>query len=265
MNNFQFSSKKGNPFTYPLFWGRTDELHAICRYLLNRGSYSCAIIGERSFGKTTLLRYLADPQNALIVDNLDVHSKFTFVYLNCDIYTTLKKSVKASSRFWWDLYKAALTVIQTNAPQEVPEPKWGVEFEQTGEAIDEAYEIKIELEKLMDAHLCPVVIVLDNFEGVASLPLHDSEWLRSLTQHNCTYVVASRYRLYLLYHPESSVYHKGSEINASPLWNLFSDPIYLGLMTEHEVEDFLKNATRLAKDAGSVWTPEDIDFVRKIA
>ena len=264
MSTSNVSTKKENPFIYPSFWGRNSELNTIYRHLLSSHAYSCAVIGETTFGKTTLLHYLTHTQNILSVDAA-IHNEHTFVYFNCVTYNTLAKRARVASQFWWDLYIATLAIIQPEAQPEVPEPKWNGEVEQEDELIDEAYEIKSELEKLVQGHRRHIVIAFDNFEGVANLPLYCSEWLRALAQHNCTYLVASRYRLYILYHPESSVYHQGSMINASPLWNLFSDPIYLGLMTKQEVEDFLTHATALAKNAGSVWTPQDINFVRRIA
>ena len=47
-----------NPFIGPSFWGRQHELHTIYSRLLTQPPQCCVIIGETSFGKTTLLRHL---------------------------------------------------------------------------------------------------------------------------------------------------------------------------------------------------------------
>ena len=72
----------------------------------------------------------------------------------------------------------------------------------------------------------------------------------------CTYVVASRDLLYLLYH--SSSWEK-----PSPLWNLFGDPIYLNLPSDEDVERYLSKACETARSGNSVWHSSDIDYIRK--
>src|SRR5438270_6485952 len=105
--------------------------------------------------------------------------------------------------------------------------------------MDKAYEIKSNIEKLIHAQKYPVIFALDNFQGIASLPLSDSAWLRALANdYNCAYVVTSRHLLYLLYHSESWG-------RPSPLWNLFSDRIYLGLLQEEEAMELILQRGRL--------------------
>src|SRR5437868_5448038 len=202
MNSFQLSSLPQNPFTRPAFWGRRNELQIIYKHLLSGPLQCCAIIGESFIGKTSLLRYLAESQNPSTLDAPGAGLEFTFVYLDCMPYIELAKiEVYASTKFWWDMYSTLWTKLQPQKQMAFPEPKVN-----TGRAsIDAALEIKIELEELIRGSQHSVVYLLDNFEGIARLPLRDSEWLRSMAQRYCAYVVTSRHRLYLLYqyHPES--------------------------------------------------------------
>ena len=106
--------------------------------------------------------------------------------------------------------------------------------------IDKAHDIKSDLEKLIQAQKRPIVFALDNFQGIASLPLSVSAWLRALaTDYNCAYIVTSRHLLHLLYHSESWE-------RPSPVWNLFSDRVYLGLLKEDETTEFILQWGRLS-------------------
>jgi hypothetical protein len=253
MNSYQLSSLPQNPFTRPAFWGRRNELQTIYKRLLSEPPQCCAIIGEPSFGKTTLLRHLTEPQSASVIDAMEAEHVFTFVYLDCARYIELaEKKTYASIQFWWEMYSTLRAKLQADKEPQPPEPPVNIDHI----SIDTAYEIKSELEGLIRAHQCPIIFVLDNFEGIARLPLRDSEWLRSMAQHNCTYIVSSRHLLYLLYQ-----YNQESWARPSPLWNLFSDPIYLGLMKEEEAMDFIFQEGELE----NFWNPEDIKFIRRIA
>lgn len=262
MNILPFSLHSQNPFSEKEFWGRQKELATISRYLLSEAPRCCAIIGEDTFGKTTLLQYLSNAQEMLAVEYpelngslMQLKKKFVFVYLNCAGYGDEVAAMKdlASARFWWDLYDAAREKLQGDISPRLTKPK--VQADQ--EYVDTALEIRWELEDLIQNQSCKVAFVLDNFEGVARLPLRDSEWLRSMARA-CTYVVASRDLLYLLYHP--------SNWSApSPLWNLFGDPIYLKLPSTEDVDRFLDRASDRASSNNSVWKLSDIEYIRKMA
>lgn len=246
MNNFQFSSLNLNPFRETEFWGRQNELLSIRRYLLSETPRCCAIIGEDTFGKTSLLQHLSNVQKI---------QTFEFVYLKCTGYSenVMDKRDLASARFWWDLYDATRKKLRGDELPRLPKPKVGADEEY----IDTALEIRWQLEDLIQSHTKRVVFVLDNFEGVAHLPLRDSEWLRSMATV-CTYIVASRDLLYLLYH--SSNWEK-----PSPLWNLFADPIYLSLPSDDDVERYLSKACEVARAGNSIWHSSDIDYIKKSA
>lgn len=243
-----------NPFTRSAFWDRRNELRTIYKRLLSESPQCCAIIGETHIGKTTLLRYLTNPQSASIIDDWGTKHELTFVYLNCLPYVELAEMGDyASVRFWWDLYSALWIRLQLDEQPAVSEPK--MKAEQA--SIDTAFEIKSELDSLIRRQQRPVVFLLDNFDGIARLPLRDSDWLRSMTLLHCAYVVTSRHLLYLLYQ-----YHPESGVSSSPLWNLFSDPIYLGLLSEDAVQDILLQASKQARELEIRWEQRDIDFIR---
>ncbi|MGH2480514.1 MAG: AAA family ATPase, partial [Ktedonobacteraceae bacterium] len=244
-----------NPFTRPTFWGRHNEIHMISRYLLSTPPQCCALIGETSFGKTRLLRHLASSQDAAFLAEWPGGAPLPFVYLDCISYVgSARLGDLASARFWWDLYSASQTRLQGKLS--FTEARASLEQE----PLDRAFELKSALEDLIRQQPRPVVFLLDNFEGIARLPLRDSEWLRSLVQYPCAYVVASRHLLYLLYQ-----YHAENWASPSPLWNIFSGPLYLGLMAEDEVQSFLLQASQLANQAGSHWEARDLDFLRHMA
>ena len=258
MNVLQFSLHSHNPFSETEFWGRQKELAAISRYLLSEAPRCCAIIGEDTFGKTTLLQYLSNAQEMLAVEYpelngslMQLKKKFVFVYLNCAGYGDEVAAMKdlASARFWWDLYDKTREKLQGDISPRLTKPK--VQVDQ--EYIDTALEIRWELEDLVQNQSCKVAFVLDNFEGVAQLPLRDSEWLRSMARV-CTYVVASRDLLYLLYHPSNWS-------TPSPLWKSFGDPIYLKLPPIEDVDRFLDRAS----SNNNVWKLSDIEYIRKMA
>lgn len=249
-----------NPFHHPTCWGRHKELTTICNRLLSNPPQHCVIIGETYIGKTTLLRHLPNFQEASILRDPGRRDMFTFVYFDCDPYVGLSDlGDYASAQFWWELYSKLQSILQPHEPPAIPKPKLSIDEV----PIETAFQAKSELEDLLRNHKRPTVIILDNFEGVARLPLRDSHWLRSLGQghYSCAYIVASRHLLNLLYQYNP----KENRLNPSPFWNMFSDPIYLGLIAEGEVDIFLQQAKEKAEQWGSHWEQKDIDFIRNLA
>jgi hypothetical protein len=257
LDSTSFARKAGNnPFPQWPFGGRQRELQDIYRCLRSDPPQSCVIIGETFIGKTTLLRHLVSTQEKLSKSAFSSSGEaLTCVYLDCSPYTALTNSgAYASKRFWRDLYTKIKSVL---LPGQLPSPE-KTRPDADLAPVDMAYEIKSETEELIQDYQRPVIIILDNFEGIAGLPMRDSEWLRSIVQqHRCAYIAASRYLLYLSYH-----YHPENIISPSPLWNLFSDPIYLGLLAEDEVKELLTTVSKDAKEQGSIWKEEDLVFIR---
>lgn len=257
-----FSLYLANPFTRSTFWGRQNELRVIRSRLLSDSPQSIAIIGEPYIGKTTLVNHLIHTQNTFIVDDRERERALTFVYLDCSPYIELTEVDEmgdyAAALFWWDFYGALHTGLKLDEQPPFSKPEVG-----TGQdLIDTALQIKMHVEEHVGirGRQQPIIFVLDNFDVVARLHLRNAEWLRSMTRHNCAYVVTSRYQIYLLYQ-----YHRENWARPSPFWNLFSDPIYLGLMSEKEVEDYILRASEQARESESYWKQRDIKLIQEIA
>ena len=247
-----------NPFTRPHFWGREKELNIIAGRLLGDPPQSIPIIGEPYIGKSTLVRRLATELPAAETGE----SRFSFVYLDCQPYIRLAYEMPdrgdyATVRFWWDVYNALSKSLPVD--DTFPEPRWN---DAADLLQDSAYDINTAVERAIRHHNRPVIFIFDNFEGIAYLPLRNSDWLRymAITTGKCAFVVTSRYALYVLYSQ-----HPASLNNPSPLWNIFSDPIYLGLQPENEVNEYLVWAAEQAAAANSYWHPRDTAFIRGIA
>jgi hypothetical protein len=262
-----------DPFTRSAFWGREKELSIIWGRLLSKPPQSVVVIGEPYMGKTRLVKRLMETSQ---VDGKGIEYHFTFVYLDCKRYIELvedwsptiqvdkEQSVVqkrdkdmsnfAAARFWWDLYNTLPRSSQGEEP--FPEPRRN---EDDASLLDATYDISFAIEKWIQSHSQPVIFILDNFEGVAHLPLRNSDRLRSMGD-SCVFILTSRYALYVLYN-----YHPASWAQPSPFYNIFSDPIYLGLIPEQEVSRYLVMAAQEAEKLGSHWHAQDTAFIRKVA
>lgn len=244
-----------NPFIRPAFWGREYELRIINIRLASRPPQCCAIVGETFIGKSTLLHRLVNPENEIATADQKTTPSLTFVSLDSRLSLDLGQKEYASVQLWWELYHKTKAKLQPQKQSTLVKPPLNAESQVL---IHTASELKYALGELIRDQQDPVVFVLDNFDIIAHLDTRNSEWLRSLLLYNCALVVASRHLLYLLYQ-----YHDPKAwADPSPLYNLFSDPIYLGLLPEHEVQDFLMKACLKAKEFGSIWTEQDLDFIR---
>ena len=266
MNSLSSSAASLNPFERPAFWGRQGELARIFSRLWSRPPQCSAIIGETFSGKTSLLRYFCEPDLASAAAAGDPRRPVC-VYLDCSRYVGAEEYINSggsqeladrdlvSVRLWRDLYELARARVAPSEPSAAADDS----KKDDGDLIEKAFEWKTELEDLLRNSDRPFTFALDNFELIARLPLRNSEWLRALAFYDCAYVVSSRHLLYLLYQ------YSQNWKQPSPLWNLFSDPIYLGLMPEVEVEDYLRDARTLAGKHGSRWSDDDLVFIRRVA
>lgn len=252
-----------NPFSRPDFWGRQYEIRTIYRRLISTPPQCCALIGETFIGKTTLLRHLTEISDTTIVDDTGNTHKLTWVYLDCSLSIDaidVEQGDYVAAQFWWQLYLETHNNLKATPPVDFTEPKMYPGKSDLVNHVNYAYEIKSTLEGLINAHKNPIIFVFDNFEIVARLHPRNSDWLRSLVRSNCAYIAASRHLLYLLY--QLYQYNKDSWASPSPLYNLFSDPIYLGLMTASEVDEYLVQASEIAREQGSNWEQRDINFIK---
>lgn len=243
-----------NPFSRPEFWGRQYEIRTIYRRLISTPPQCCALIGETFIGKTTLLRHLTESSDTTIMDDSGKSHKFTWVYLDCSLSIDVELGDYAAVQFWRKLYLETCARLKAVPSTDFAEPAISAE---KSVLINYAYEIKSALQELISDHKHPIIFAFDNFEIVARLHLRNSEWLRSLIRSNCSYIASTRHLLYLVYQ-----YHRDSWASPSPLYNLFSDPIYLGLMAEPELDTYLLQACELAREQNSSWEQHDIDFIK---
>lgn len=244
-----------NPFTLfaaynaSAFYGRQREIDQIYSILSSETPFSCSIVGETYIGKTSLLRYLRDQNKGAIRQDT------TFVNFDASPYSDLATGVYASVQFWWDMWQ----VLQRLAPHRRHQKSFPPVLDPKNLRVNlvaTAHEYESKCEELLSDYRDKqqdkrVIIILDNFEGVASLPVRDSAWLRSLTRY-CTYIASSRYPLELLYHP-------GSWGKSSPIWNVFyPQSIQPGLMAEKDVSEFISQRDTLR----DFWREEDVLFIR---
>ncbi len=234
---------------------------------------SIVIIGEPGMGKTRLVKHLMRSNSP---DQKEIESQFIFVYLDCKYYMGLvedwlpasqvdkgrstelgrKKDISnyAAALFWWDLYNNLPGSPHGN--ESFSEPRRN---EDDALLLDTTYDISLAIEKWVQSQNQPVIIILDNFEGIAHLPLRNSDRLRSIGD-SCAFILTSRYALYVLHN-----YHQASWAQPSPFYNIFSDTVYLGLLAEQEVSQYLEKAAQAAEKSGSPWHEEDTAFIRKMA
>src|SRR5581483_2966408 len=193
MNNVGLStSPVENPFTRIEFWGRDYELRIINNRLTSRPPQCCAIVGETFIGKSTLLHHLVSPENKIATADQKIVPSLTFVSLDCRLSLDLAQKEYASVQFWWELYHKTKNKLQPQEQSKLVKLPLNAESKVL---IDTASGLKYALGELIRDQKDPVVFVLDNFDIVAHLAPHNSEWLRSLLLYNCALVVASRHLL----------------------------------------------------------------------
>lgn len=244
------------------FYGRQQELKAICERLMAQPPQCCVIIGEPRSGKTSLLYYLA----SLSEDNqsaghlyLGDPRRFVFAYVNAGPY--IEPGIfqaQASLFFWRDLYQALARVI----PGAPALPVMLERQDPDARVLTSIYEIRSEVEHLIREHeQYTMVLLIDNIEGIARLPRPNSSLLRTLTQdpgiaRRIAYIATSRVPVQQLYTPTTWQ-------EPSSLWSLFDGSVYLGLLDRSAAEDLiLQSAMYPHRD---LFSAEDVAFIRHLA
>ena len=257
--NFSTQTSPGNPFARSAaldataFYGRQREIQDITHKLLSQ-NYSCPVVGETQMGKTSFLRYFSD-MNISLKKTLGLQD-ILFVYFDASPYYDRTEGDRISVQFWWDMHHALLLLVHQdrvghNGHARQYPPLLQSEEDPVEAALKEKDGLELLLREQKDRKK-RVVFALDNLEGIASLPVRDSIWLRSLDRF-CSYIATSRYPLRLLYHPERKY---------SPFWNSFlPESVYLGLFAESEVNDFIYQGKTLAH----FWHEQDVAFIKERA
>lgn len=197
-----------NPFTVgnPVadkerFYGREGDIRQIISRLLSAGE-STSVVGERRMGKTSLLKYLANPDNT---SDLGLPpEKYCLVYIDFQGLTDI-----TPVRFWQRVLRKMEAAI--SSPNLVME----IQNLRKQEAFD-LFDLEDLFEDLAGEGLT-VVLFLDEFEYVTRNPNFSADFfggLRALAIHqDLSLVTGTRRELVDLCHSE--------EIKGSPFFNIF--------------------------------------------
>jgi hypothetical protein len=217
-----------NPFFYggtlkqsDLFIGRQREVHEICEAI--SASASVSIVGERRIGKSSLLRYLADP-SIKRKNGLDTRD-FVFVHFDFLGYPTI-----TPTELWRHLLHESISQLED--PLETSVRNLAAQPEISLADLDRL------MRHFKDARRS-LVILLDEFDTAAGNPNFDQAFygaLRNLSKYPLSYIVASHRSLSELQyaHPDAIV---------SPFFNIFRR-VTLGGFTSEDVEALLNSALR---------------------
>ena len=216
-----------NPFTYgnPIsepgrFFGRHREVEQVFSRLTNPEHESTSLVGSRRIGKTSLLKYLANPevrrQYGLDPD------RYVVIYIDLQM---LEASTTAN-RLWRRLLGQVARYCRD------PEVKFIVRDLRESGAIDNF--ALADVFDAIDASGQHLVLLLDEFENVTSNENFDAGFfygLRSLAiQHNLSLVTSSGQELIELTHSET--------IRSSPFFNIFAN-INVSVFTEAETRELI--------------------------
>jgi AAA+ ATPase superfamily predicted ATPase len=223
-----------NPFTFgnPIrdaqrFIGRRSHLQQIVNRLRASAHESTAIVGERRIGKTSLLKHLADKDNAAALGLAP--EEFCLVYMDFQGLADI-----TPERFWGRMLQKMERAICN--PELIPEIK-AVRNQENFDLFDLE-----DLFTLIAEDGLTVVLLLDEFEYVTQNPNFGSDFfggLRALAiHHNLPLVTATRRELVDLCHSE--------ELKGSPFFNIFVS-IVLRPFSQTEVAELINS---YLKDTG---------------
>ena len=237
-----------NPFTFgnPIrdserFIGRAEDIRQITNRLLSSARESTSIVGERRIGKTSLLKYLTNPE---IAESFGLNNdEFCLVYIDFQGLNDI-----TPQRFWQRVMRLMARTMKSSDRKEI--------FKELSK---QEYIDLFDLEDLFEnigSDGTHVVLLMDEFEYVTQNPNFDSDFfggLRSLAIHyNLSLVPATRRELVELCHSE--------EIKGSPFFNIFAT-VVLKPFSSHETDTLIKN---YAKTAGITFSPKEVSFIRQV-
>ncbi|MBS3751564.1 MAG: TIR domain-containing protein [Anaerolineales bacterium] len=192
----------GNPVsTQKRFYGREGDLRQVISRLLSAGE-STSVVGERRIGKTSLLKFLANPENANALGLPP--EKFCLVYIDFQGLTDI-----TPQRFW----QRVLRKMEGS----ICKPELVGEIQALRER--ESFDL-FDLEDLFEAISrkgISTVLLMDEFEYVTRNPNFKSDFfggLRALAIHrDLPLITGTRRELVDLCHSD--------EIKGSPFFNIF--------------------------------------------
>lgn len=222
------------------FYGRSYQLRYIFSML--KGLQSCAVIGERKIGKSSLLKHIANPAvRALYGLPPD---RYAVIYFDLQ-----GKANITPSDFWRQLLRG---VKWRNNDME-----WRVRLDSLlGKEHIRLSDVE-NLFYLANQQGRKFVFLLDEFEYTTRNPHFDFNFfgaLRNLANnYDVAYITASQRGLLDLHYSE--------EVIDSPFFNIFTE-IQLGLFEPHEAMELL---TRPLADMPISFTEEDRRFLLRLA
>jgi len=237
-----------NPFTFgnPIrdserFIGRTEDIRQITNRLLSSARESTSIVGERRIGKTSLLKYLTNPE---VAESFGLkNDEFCIVYIDFQGLNDI-----TPQRFWQRVMRLMARTMKSSDRKEI--------FKDLSK---QEYIDLFDLEDLFEnigSDGTHVVLLMDEFEYVTQNPNFDADFfggLRSLAIHyNLSLVPATRRELVELCHSE--------EIKGSPFFNIFATVVQKPFSSQ-ETDTLINNYT---KTAGIVFSPKEVNFIRQV-
>ncbi|BBB49142.1 AAA family ATPase [Pelolinea submarina] len=231
----------GNPIRDPeRFIGREEEIRQITNRLLSSARESTSIVGERRIGKTSLLKYLTNPDVAAAF-GLNPE-EYRLVYIDFQGLNDI-----TPQRFWQRVLQLMARSMDDESRREALK-----------ELSKQEYIDLFDLEDLFDgigSDGTHVVLLMDEFEYVTQNPNFDSDFfggLRSLAIHyNLSLVPATRRELVELCHSD--------EIKGSPFFNIFAT-VVLKPFSRDETDGLVKT---YAKTAGIEFSDDEICFIHE--
>lgn len=232
----------GNPIRDPeRFIGRKEDIRQITNRLLSSAHESTSIVGERRIGKTSLLKYLTNPE---IAESYGLkNDEFCLVYIDFQGLNDI-----TPQRFWQRVLHLMARSMENSARK------------QTFKELSNAEYIDLfDLEDLFEdigSDGTHVVLLMDEFEYVTQNPNFDADFfggLRSLAIHyNLSLVPATRRELVELCHSE--------EIKGSPFFNIFAT-VVLKPFSPEETDTLIQSYAR----TGSIdFSSKEVDFIRQV-
>lgn len=229
----------GNPIRNPeRFIGREEEIRQITNRLLSSARESTSIVGERRIGKTSLLKYLTNPE---VAEKFGLDPEiFCLVYIDFQGLNDI-----TPLRFWQRVLTLMARTMSDGSRKNTLETLSRQEY------ID-----LFDLEDLFDtigSDGTHVILLMDEFEYVTQNPNFDSDFfggLRSLAIHyNLSLVPATRRELVELCHSD--------EIKGSPFFNIFAT-VVLKPFTQQETDDLIR---KYSESANIMFSKEETRFI----
>ncbi|MEE4193886.1 MAG: TIR domain-containing protein [Anaerolineae bacterium] len=238
-NPFNF----GNPIRNPeRFIGRQSDLNQVVKRLRSTAHESTSIIGEERIGKTSLLKYLENKENA------DALGLSPDVY--CMVYIDFQGLADITpSRFWGRvLQKIDRSISNPNLAAEIKEIR--------SQGMFDLFDLE-DIFALIEDEGLTVVLLLDEFESVIQNPSFNADFfggLRALAIHaNLSIVAASRLELMDLFHFE--------ELKGSPFFNIFAT-LNLRPFSQADVSDLLEC---YLEGTGFTFSDDEIKLIRTLS